>query len=282
MPHGSQTWGTRTEIKNLNSFRSVQRALEYERARQVQVVKSGGRVAFETMLWDESAQRTAPQRSKERAHDYRYFPEPDLPPLQVSEEWIESVRREMPELPPARRRRFVTHYGLPAYDAAVLTSEKALADLYEEVIRFYDNPKSVSNWMMGEVMREAKARAVPIAALEARPEHLAELIRLVEDGEITGLTAKGLLTRILDTGKAPSALIRQQDLSQESDERKLRHWIEEAMKENPRAVEDYNSGKKTAAQFIIGSVMQKSRGRANPRILASLVEKMLLHPERRR
>jgi aspartyl-tRNA(Asn)/glutamyl-tRNA(Gln) amidotransferase subunit B len=275
MPRGAKQWGIRTEIKNLNSFRAVQRALEYEKRRQIEIIESGGRVALETLLWDEAAGKTLPQRSKEEAHDYRYFPEPDLPPLTLTTEWIDRIRSRMPELPTARRKRFINQYHLPAHDAAVLTSGRALADFYEQAVQHYANPKSISNWVMGELLRELRERGATIETLDIKPAHLAELAELVESGAITNLTAKRVLSITLDTGKAPSVIVREKGLAQKSDENELRKWVEEAIAENPAAVEDYRGGKKTAAQFIVGQVMKKSRGQANPKLLLPMVEEIL-------
>ncbi len=275
MPHGSTKWGTRTEVKNLNSFRAVRRALEYERNRQIRVIESGARVVLETMLWDDARGETLPQRSKEEAHDYRYFPEPDLPPLTVSPELIDRTRSEMPELPAARRQRFMEQYHLPTSDADVLTAEKALADFFEETLKHHDKPKTVSNWVMGEVLREMNERSQTADSLGLKPQHLAELVKLVESGTITGTTAKKVLSAVLDTGKTPSLIVEEEALAQSFDEGQLRTWVQQAIAENPRAVQDYKNGKKTAAQFIVGQAMKKSRGQANPRIVLGLVEQLL-------
>jgi aspartyl-tRNA(Asn)/glutamyl-tRNA(Gln) amidotransferase subunit B len=275
MPRGSKQWGTRTEIKNLNSFRAVQRALEYEKKRQIEIIESGGRVVLETLLWDEKADKTSPQRSKEEAHDYRYFPEPDLPPLVLDRDWIDPIGASMPELPAARRRRFTDRYGLPAYDAQVLTSEKELADFFEETVKHYDSPKSVANWVMTELMRELKARCSTAASFPVRPVHVAELVQLLDSGTVTSLSAKEIFSKILATGIPPSKIAQQEQLTQQSDEDEVRLWVTRAISSNPRAVIDYKKGKKTAAQFLVGQVMKESRGRANPRIVLSLLKKML-------
>ncbi len=275
MPRGAKDWGTRTEIKNLNSFRAVQKALEYEKKRHVGIVESGGRVVLETLLWDNAKGQTLAQRSKEEAHDYRYFPEPDLHPLTVSRRWIEKVASAMPELPGRARHRFRQQYHLPAYDAAVLTAERALADFYEQAVTLHDNPKAVSNLVMGPLMREMNQRGVTIEALGVRPEHIAELASFVEKGAITKLTAGEVVSQVAATGKSPSAIIEEKSLAQRSDAGEISAWIQEVVAENPKAVEDYRGGKETAIKFIMGQVMKKSGGRANPAIVLPLVEEAL-------
>lgn len=275
MPAGSDKWGTRTEVKNLNSFRAVRRALEYERERQIGVIESGGRVVLETMLWDETQGRTLPQRSKEEAHDYRYFPEPDLPPLIVTRNQIDEIRTAMPELPAARAQRFTQQFGLSTYDAGVLTAEKHLADLYEETLQHCDDPKALANLFMGELLRELRERDVPLESLGLKPEHLAELARMLASDALTNVAAKEVFSRMIDTGSAPSDIVKELDLAQQSDADTLRTWVSQALAANPAAVRDYRSGKKTAAQFLVGQVMKISGGRANPGVVLDLLHEML-------
>ncbi len=275
MPRGSEQWGTRTEIKNLNSFRAAQKALEYERERHIAILESGGRVKLETMLWDEARGVTYPRRSKEEAHDYRYFPEPDLPPVILSAEKTDAIRQIMPELPAARRLRFVEQYGLPKYDAIVLTADRELADFYEQALKHYDSPKPVANWFMGSLLRELKERGVAIQELGLNPEHAAGIIRLLDTGEITNVAEREVLCEVLRTGDDPAVVVQRSGLSQKSDETELRRWVEQAIADNPKAVEDYHSGKKTAARFIVGQAMKKSRGRANPEKLLKIASELL-------
>jgi len=275
-PRGASELGTKVEIKNLNSFRNVQRALEYEVQRQADALAAGRRIVQETRLFDADRGTTRPMRSKEYAHDYRYFPEPDLVPLRLDPAWIASVRVTLPELPRARRQRFVSQYGLPAYDAEILTQSRALAEYYEAAVRAHANAKGISNWVMTELLRElggddeaALARS-PIA-----PAALAALVRLIDDGTISGRIAKDVFARMLAGGGDPEAIVRREGLTQVADAGALEVLVDQAIAANPKAVADFKSGKAAAAKAFVGQVMKASGGKANPAIVDRLVQEKL-------
>jgi aspartyl-tRNA(Asn)/glutamyl-tRNA(Gln) amidotransferase subunit B len=274
-PRGAQDLGTRAEIKNLNSFRNVARAIEHEVARQVAVLEAGGRVVQETRLWNADKGETASMRSKEDAHDYRYFPEPDLPPLVVSPEWREEVRRSLPEGPVEKRRRFVTEYGLPEYDAGVLTQSRELADYFETVAKESGHAKSASNWVMTDVLRKLKEKDVPLSACPVRPLALAELVRLIEGGTISGKIAKDVFETMWATGDSPGAIVEREGLLQVSDEGSLRAAVAEVVAANPGQVATYRSGKAATLGWFVGQVMKKTGGRANPALVNKLLKEVL-------
>ena len=274
-PRGAQELGTRTEIKNLNSFRNVQRAIEYEIERQAEVLESGGRVVQETRLFDASRGVTQPMRSKEEAHDYRYFPEPDLVPLCIDQEWIERVRQDLPELPDTRRQRFTTHYGLPEYDAEVLTASKALADYYEATVRLYNQPKVVSNWVMGDVMRELNRQHHSPQQASVTPMHLAELLRLIDEGVLSGKIAKTVFEEMYRTGKPATAIVEEQGLVQMTDSAALEGIITKILADNASQVADYRAGKQKVFGFFVGQTMKATQGKANPALVNELLRKLL-------
>jgi aspartyl-tRNA(Asn)/glutamyl-tRNA(Gln) amidotransferase subunit B len=274
-PRGAQEFGTRTEIKNLNSFRNVQRAIEYEIERQAEVLESGGRVVQETRLFDANRGVTQPMRSKEEAHDYRYFPEPDLVPLCIDQEWIERVRQELPELPDTRRRRFTTHYGLPDYDAEVLTASKALADYYEATVRLYNQPKVASNWVMGEVMRELNRQHHSPQQAPVTPMHLAELLRLIDEGVLSGKIAKTVFEDMYRTGKPAQTIVEEQGLVQMTDSAALEGIITTILADNASQVADYRAGKQKVFGFFVGQTMKATQGKANPALVNELLRKLL-------
>ena len=275
-PRGSAGLGTKVEIKNLNSFRNVQRALEYEVQRQAQALEAGERIVQETRLWDADRDVTRPMRSKEYAHDYRYFPEPDLVPLQIDRAWVDAIRRDLPELPRARRRRFVAQHGLPPYDAGVLTQSRALADYFEAAVRAFPQPKLVSNWIMSELLRALPGddeRA--IAGAPVTPERLAGLLGLVQDGTISGRIAKDVFERMLRTGQDAPTIVAREGLTQVADEAALAAVVDRVLAQNPRAVADYRGGKTAAAKALVGQVMKATGGKANPGIVNRLLEEKL-------
>jgi aspartyl-tRNA(Asn)/glutamyl-tRNA(Gln) amidotransferase subunit B len=274
-PRGAQEFGTRTEIKNLNSFRNVQRAIDYEIERQAEVLESGGRVVQETRLFDASRGVTQPMRSKEEAHDYRYFPEPDLVPLWIDQEWIERVRQDLPELPDTRRQRFTTHYGLPDYDAEVLTASKALADYYEATVRLYNQPKVVSNWIMGEVLRELNRQHHSVQQVPVTPAHLAELLRLIDEGVLSGKIAKTVFEAMYRTGKPAQAIVEEQGLVQMTDSTALEGIIAKILADNASQVADYRAGKQKVFGFFVGQTMKATQGKANPALVNELLRKLL-------
>ena len=274
-PHGSQMLGTRTEIKNLNSFRNVQRAIDYEVQRQIDILAQGGRVVQETRLFDAERGVTLPMRSKEEAHDYRYFPEPDLVPLQVAPSWIDEVRRTLPELPDSRRQRFVTQFGLPAYDAEVLTATRALADYYEAAVQHYPQPKVVSNWVMGDVIRELNRHHHTPQQAPVTPEHLAAMLHMLEDGVISGKIAKTVFEEMYRSGEQPQVIVERQGLVQMSDSGVLEEVIGRILTANASQVEDYRAGKHKLFGFFVGQTMQATQGKANPQLVNKLLKQML-------
>ena len=275
-PAGARELGTKVEIKNLNSFRNVQRALEFEVRRQTEALDRGERIVQETRLWDADGGYTRSMRSKEYAHDYRYFPEPDLVPLKLERGWVDEVRAALPELPRARRQRFVTELGLPPYDAGVLTQSRALAEYYESAVREFPQPKLVSNWVMSELLRELPAddeRAIAEAPIT--PSRLAGLLRLIEDGTISGKIAKTVFEKMLATRDDASAIVRREGLTQVADPEALEALVDAAIAGNPRAVDDFRKGKTAAAKALVGQVMKASGGKANPAMVSKLVEEKL-------
>jgi aspartyl-tRNA(Asn)/glutamyl-tRNA(Gln) amidotransferase subunit B len=275
-PAGARELGTKVEIKNLNSFRNVQRALEFEVKRQTDALARGERIVQETRLWDADGGSTRSMRSKEYAHDYRYFPEPDLVPLKLERAWVEEIRAALPELPRARRQRFVSELGLPPYDAGVLTQSRALAEYYESAVREFPQPKLVSNWVMSELLRELPAddeRAIAEAPIT--PSRLAGLLRLIDDGTISGKIAKTVFEKMLATREEASAIVRREGLTQVADAAALEALVEAAIAGNPRAVDDFRKGKTAAAKALVGQVMKASGGKANPAMVSKLVEEKL-------
>jgi aspartyl-tRNA(Asn)/glutamyl-tRNA(Gln) amidotransferase subunit B len=274
-PVGAATFGTKTEVKNLNSFRYLQKALEYEIARQIDVLERGGCVVQETRLWDAASGRTYAMRSKEEAHDYRYFPEPDLPPLVISAERIARLRASMPELPEARRRRFVAQYALPEYDAGVLTQSADLADYFEATAAAAGNPKAASNWIMGEVLRVLNERGQTVRDLPVTPQALAELIALVEKGTISGSIAKEVFAKMYDSGRGAEEIVVTEGLAQDSDEASLGGIVREIMAAHADAVAQYRAGRQQTFGFLVGQVMKRSGGRANPKVVNQILKREL-------
>jgi aspartyl-tRNA(Asn)/glutamyl-tRNA(Gln) amidotransferase subunit B len=276
-PAGQQAFGTKAEVKNLNSFRYLQKALEYEIDRQIDVIESGGRVIQETRLWDSGAGRTLSMRSKEEAHDYRYFPEPDLPPLVVDEARIAAVRETMPELLDARRHRFVTAYGLPEYDAGVLTQSPALANYFEQVASASGTPKAASNWVMGELLRTLKERGVTIEEVPLAPGALAGLIALVEKGTISSTIAKDVFAKMYESGRSADDIVRADGLAQNSDEGALLAIVRDVIAQNSDAAAQFRAGKSQTFGFLVGQVMKGSGGKANPKLANELLKRELAH-----
>lgn len=274
-PVGSSKLGTKTELKNLNSFRAVERSLGYEAERQIELVKKGGKVVSETRRWDEAQGKTYVMRSKEEATDYRYMPEPDLPPLTISDEWISSVKKTLPELADEKAKRFVKEYGIPEYDATLLTSSKGLAEFYEQTVALHKDAKAVSNWVMGEVLRLLNLDNASIDECKVRPKHLADLLQLIDKGVVSITGAKAVFEEVYKTGKEPISVVDEKNLRQMGDEDELQSIVSEVLNENPGPVSDYLSGKEKAAGFLVGQVMRKTKGRANPGLANELVRKKL-------
>jgi len=274
-PAGETALGTKTEVKNVNSFRFVQKALEYEIDRQIEVLEGGGRVVQETRLWDSASHRTYSMRSKEEAHDYRYFPEPDLPPVVVDAARLEAVRATMPELPEARRRRFVAAYALPEYDAGVLTQSPALAEYFEQVAAEAGNPKAASNWVMGEVLRTLHERGTTIGEVPLTPGALAGLIRLIDKGAISSSIAKDVFAKMYDSGRPADEIVAAEGLAQVDDEAAVLEVVRGVILTHAEAVAQYRAGKQATFGFLVGQVMKGSGGRANPRLANQLLRREL-------
>ena len=274
-PRGMSELGIRSEIKNLNSFRNVQHAIEYEIERQTDVLESGGRVVQETRLFDANKGITQPMRSKEEAHDYRYFPDPDLVPICLGQDWIARVREALPELPDARRQRLTSQHGLPAYDAEVLTASKALADYYEATVQAYNQPKIVSNWVMGEVMRALHRHHHTPQEAPVTPGHLAELLGLVEAGVLSGKIAKTVFEEMYRSGKAAPVIVAEQGLLQVSDSAALEAVIAQVLGDNPGQVAEYRAGKHKVLGFFVGQTMKATQGQANPALVNELLRQAL-------
>jgi len=274
-PRGESALRTRAEIKNLNSFRHVARAIEHELARQVALLESGHEVVQETRLWNADRGETAPMRSKEDAHDYRYFPEPDLLPLAVGPDWLDEVRRSLPELPAERRRRFVTEYALPDYDAGVLTQERELADYFEAAALASGHPKATSNWIMTELLRKLKEHARPLAEAPVGPKALAGLVKLVAAGSISGKTAKDVFERMWTSGEPAATIVEREGLAQLDDGDVLRAAVAEVVASSPEQVASYRGGKAAALGWFVGQVMRRTGGRANPQRVVVLLRKAL-------
>jgi aspartyl-tRNA(Asn)/glutamyl-tRNA(Gln) amidotransferase subunit B len=261
---GQESLGTKVELKNINSFRFAKEALDFEISRQTEVLTEGGTVRQETRLWDVQKGHTVVMRSKEEAHDYRYFPDPDLLPVHVEADWIEALRHTIPELPAARLHRFVKDYQLPEYDATILTDWKSLADYFESCVRLFPHPKTVSNWVMGELLRELNTTGTSPDSSPVTPERLVQLLQLVEDGTISLKVARDLFPELYASGKDPDHLVREKGLIQVSDEAILGKIIMEVLAQHPAQVEQYRAGKETVLGFLVGQVMKASQGKANP------------------
>lgn len=270
-PFGQQAFGTRAELKNMNSFRGVQRGLEYEEERQADVVRGGGEVVQETRRWDEAQGKTISMRGKEEAHDYRYFPDPDLVRLFIDDEWKARVRATIPELPDARKARYTEQLGLPAYDAEVITSSKKLADLFEESLSYTADVKAVSNWIMGDLLGYLNTNGLEIEAVRLTGQGLGEMIGLIEKGTISGKIAKTVFKEMLVSGKQPAQIVEEQGLVQISDEGAIQAIVEKVVAANPQSVADYRAGKEKAVGFLVGQVMKESRGKANPGMVNQLI-----------
>jgi aspartyl-tRNA(Asn)/glutamyl-tRNA(Gln) amidotransferase subunit B len=274
-PVGQKEFGTRVELKNINSFRFVQKAMEYEVRRQEKVLREGGRVVQETRLWNTEKEITVVMRGKEEAHDYRYFPEPDLVPLIIPQELIEEVRKTLPELPDAKRDRFVREYGIPVYDAEVLTTSKDLAHYFEACVEAYPQPKTASNWIMTELLRELKNSGHEIVDCPIPPDRLAGLLKMIDNGTISGKIAKTVFEEMYRTGRPGEEIVKEKGLIQISDEGALEALIDEVLQSHPNERESYRQGKSQLLGFFVGQVMKRSQGKANPGKVNELLKKKL-------
>ncbi len=276
---GTTELGTRTETKNMNSFRSVERAIDFEIRRQIDLLEDGGRVVQETRSWDADRSRSTPMRSKEHAHDYRYFPEPDLLPLETSSERVEEIRSELPELPRARRARFVERYELPEYDAEVLTARRDLADYFEAAVGAHDNSKGISNWVMGDILRLVREghleTALVIEKWPVSAEHLAGLVRLIDDGTISGKIAKTVFEEMHDTQDAPADIVERKGLRQVTDEGAITSAVDTVLEQQADKVAEYRAGKEQLLGFFVGQVMKATAGKANPKAVNEILRARL-------
>jgi aspartyl-tRNA(Asn)/glutamyl-tRNA(Gln) amidotransferase subunit B len=272
---GSSEFGTKVEVKNLNSFRFLQKALEYEIERHIGVIESGGRISQETRLWNQSANRTDSMRSKEKAHDYRYFPEPDLLPVHVSAAWREEIRRALPELPHAKQQRFASEYGITPYDAEVLTGSQALADYFEAVARTGVSAKSAANWMQTELLRRLNDSGKDIDASPVSPAALAELLKLVEEGKITGAVGKKVFATMFESGRGAGEIVAAEGLTQISDTSAIEQAAREVIAKNPDNVAKYKAGNEGVFKFFVGQVMRATRGQANPQAVNDILRGLL-------
>jgi len=274
-PRGQKEFGTRTELKNMNSFRHVEKALEYEIKRQIGMLEDGEKVVQETRLWDVGQGITISMRGKEEAHDYRYFPDPDLVPLRVEKKWVEEIRKNLPELPDEKKERFVRQYQIPEYDADILTSTKPMGVYYEECVRIFPEPKTVSNWMMGELLRALKHDEREIDQCPVTPGHLAAMLSMMKEGTISGKIAKDVFEEMYRTGERPEKIVRDKGWVQILDQGEIEKAIEKAIGANPKQMEDYRKGKERLFGFFVGEVMKQTKGKANPKLVNELLKKRL-------
>ncbi|MCH7764414.1 MAG: Asp-tRNA(Asn)/Glu-tRNA(Gln) amidotransferase subunit GatB [Candidatus Marinimicrobia bacterium] len=274
-PEGEEKLGTKTELKNMNSFRNVQRAIEYEIKRQTHVLDDCEKVIQQTRLWDTGKNETIPMRTKEEAHDYRYFPDPDLVPIVVNDEWIKKIRKDLPELPDEKRKRFVKQYKIPEYDAGVLTSSRPLADYYEQCVEMFPQPKTTSNWIMGEILRVLKIDDKEIMDCPVTPKHLTDMLKMIENRTISSKIAKTVFEEMYSSGIPPVEIVKKKGLVQISDEGSILKIIQEVLNNNQAEVEAYQKGKTKLLGFFVGQVMKATQGKANPALVNKLLKENL-------
>jgi len=274
-PKGSMQFGTRAELKNMNSFRNIQRALAYEIERQIKIIKSGGEVVQETRLWDEANGKTIGMRGKEEAHDYRYFPDPDLIPIEVNENWILEVKNSLPELPTQKKERFISEFGITESEAGNLTQDKELSDYFESVVKNRAPAKWASNWIMNELLRELNAEERSAKNCPVAPEKLARLYQLIEKGAISQKIAKAVFIEMYQTGKEPDQVVKEKGLEQVSDDAEIRKVVVDVVQDNPKEVAEYLAGKDKLFGFFVGQVMKKTKGKANPQLVNQLLKERL-------
>jgi aspartyl-tRNA(Asn)/glutamyl-tRNA(Gln) amidotransferase subunit B len=274
-PVGQKEFGTRTELKNLNSFKFIQKAIEYEVDRQTKILDQGDTVKQETRLYDSDRGETFPMRSKEEAHDYRYFPDPDLVPIMIDETWVEKLRQTIPELPEQKRERFVKSYGIPEYDTGVLTSSAPLADYFEKCTALFPHPKTISNWMMGDLLRELKKDCRDIVDCPVSPSALVDLLKLIQSGTISGNIAKGVFEEMYRTQKSAGSIVEEKGLKQITDSSAIEKIVAEVIQANPGQVEEFKGGKEKVLGFLVGQVMKASKGKANPGMVNKLLKEKM-------
>ncbi len=278
-PEGSAALGVKTELKNLNSFKAVEKALEYEIRRQTETLSEGGKLVQETRLWDAEREVTRSMRSKEFAHDYRYFPDPDLLPLVIDQKWVEEIRASVPELPQQRKERFVSDYGIPPYDTELLISRRDVADYFEDAVKIHPNPKAISNWVMGDLFRVIKERKLDerlrISEWPVPAGHLARMVRMVDESKISGKMAKKLFDDMLATGEAPEKIVQEKGLEQVKDLNSIEKAVEEVIAAYSQQVSDYRSGKEKVFGFLVGQIMKATQGKANPQMVNEILKQKL-------
>lgn len=272
---GSDVLGTRTEMKNLNSFRALVRAVQYESKRQIIELKKGHRIIQETRKWDDVKGVSSSMRSKEEAHDYRYFPEPDLVPIVITDETIEQIKSGLPELPEAKRARYVAEYKLPDYDAGVLTASKVTAKFFEETVALYDEPKQISNWLMVDIPAMLKEKELSMENIPFSPADLAELLKLIKDGTISGTIGKKVLVKMFEEDKNPKAIVEENNWAQMSDTSELEGIIAQIIEDNPKSIEDIGAGNQKAYGFLTGQVMKATKGQANPQVANKIIRELV-------
>ncbi len=275
-PKGEEKFGTKVEIKNINSFRFVQKAIEYEIERQAKILKKGGEIIQETRLFDEKTGKTFTMRTKEEAHDYRYFPDPDLIPVRLTAVYIEEVKNSLPELPDQKEKRYVQELNLTEYDAEVLVADKDRAEFFEKAVSVYPkNPKSIANWIINELLGKLNEEGIEIKDSPVKPEHIAQIVELIDKGEISSKIAKEVFEETFKTGKEPSRVVEEKGLKQVSDEGQIRKIVEDILSQHPAEVEKYRSGNKKLMGFFVGQVMKATKGKANPKVVNKILAELL-------
>lgn len=272
---GEKEFGTKTEVKNMNSFRNVERAIEFEINRQIEIIENGGKVTQETLLWNADLNKAFPMRSKEESHDYRYFPDPDLLPVIVNEKWKNDIAKMMPELPQARKQRLITEYNLPEYDAEILTSTKDMADYYEDVLKFTDDYKSASNWVMGDILKVINENKISIKDFYVSPKNIGKLIELINNNTISGKIGKVVFEELLKSNVDPEIIIKEKNLVQITDSSELENVIDKILSSNSKQVDEYRNGKEKVFGFLVGQVMRETKGKANPQLVNEILTKKL-------
>ncbi len=274
---GEKKFGTKTEIKNMNSFRNVERAINFEIERQIDLIEDGGKVIQETLLWDADLNEASSMRGKEEAHDYRYFPDPDLMPVIVNNDWKEEIAKQMPELPEVRKERLISKFKLPKYDAEILTQTKSIADYYENVVTVSDDYKSASNWIMTDVLKVINEEKIDIKDFAITPENLGELINLIKEGTISGKIAKEIFPVMLKENKKPSQIVKEKNLVQITDTSEIEKIIEKILTNSPNQIKQFQSGEEKVFGFFVGQVMKETKGKANPKVVNEILREKLNH-----
>ena len=275
-PKGEEKFGTKVEIKNINSFRFVQKAIEYEIERQARILKKGGEIIQETRLFDEKTGKTFTMRTKEEAHDYRYFPDPDLIPMRITADYIQKIKNSLPELPDEKEKRYVEQFKLTEYDAEVLVADKERADYFEKAVSIYpENPKSIANWIINELLGKLNEEGIDITESPVKPEHIAQIVQLIDSGAISSKIAKQVFDQVFKTGKEPKQIVEEEGLKQVSDEGEIRRIVEEILSNHPEEVKRYREGNTKLMGFFVGQVMKATRGKANPKLVNKVLSELL-------